>query len=346
MESGKIKVAFLPGAIPRYNPIRTFRCIFQRWNDTNPPYKFVLKEITDKEIINGYLSVDNFDILIFPGIGRGYPHIFDEPFPVPWKDNIRKFVSDGGGYLGICGGAVVAGYGLVNRADTIWEKVADESTLKIANVKVYQDISLPMWGDKVGQSAYMWYGSGIPAKVEVNREHPIFSVCPKKLWTIRHMGGPAFVEMENKEVSILATYQEELSDIAPIHVWKWGPFLREEEIPEENLFDFLKRKGLEDIIDLKDWEKQKEMIRTNVRGKAAAVANEYGQGRVVIFGPHPEYPSWEGGYLEEAEDTPHNRMGELFRWRSNKWVSNEWIILRSAAWAVGIPDEELPSIPL
>jgi len=341
----KIKVAFLPAAIPWYNPFETFRCIFQKWNDTNPFYTFELEKITDKDIINGKLNTKNYDLFIFPGIGRGYIHLFDKPFPTPWKNNIRKFVRNGGGYLGICGGAVVAGYGLANKPETHWEKIADKVALRIANVKVYQEICLPFEGEKVGQTAYMWYGSGIPAKVKLNKEHPIFSSFPKKFWTIRHIGGPAFVEI-SKKVDVLAIYSKELSDIAPVHVWKWGPLLRKKEVPEGDILKYLKKKGMKELIDLKDWDKQKEMIKTNLKGKAAVVANEYGKGRVVIFGPHPEYPSWKGGYIEEAEDIPHNRLGELFKWRSNRWVNNEWIILRAAAWAVKIPDDELPPIPL
>ena len=72
-------------------------------------------------------------------------------------------------------------------------------------------------------------------------------------------------------------------------------------------------------------------VTTHYPELSAAVANEYGKGRVVIFGPHPEYPSWQGGYVEEAKDIPHNRLGELFKWRSNRWVNNDWIILRAAA---------------
>ena len=65
----KIKVAFLPAAIPQYNPFETFRCIFQKWNDINPFYTFELEKITDKDIINGKLNTKNYDLFIFPGIG-------------------------------------------------------------------------------------------------------------------------------------------------------------------------------------------------------------------------------------------------------------------------------------
>lgn len=145
--------------------------------------------------------------------------------------------------------------------NTPWERVADKAALKIANVKIHQDICLPILGEEVGQTAYIWYGTGIPARVKVNRKHPIFSVCPEERWTIRHIGGPAFVEMEGKSVDILATYQEELSDIAPVHVWKWGPFHREAALSRD-MFQEFAGKGFKNISELRDWDKQEETVKT------------------------------------------------------------------------------------
>jgi len=39
---------------------------------------------------------------------------------------------------------------------------------------------------------------------------------------------------------------------------------------------------------------------------AAMVEEEYGDGRVLICGPHPEDPIWENGWIERSSETKEN----------------------------------------
>jgi len=69
----------------------------------------LLKDICEVEVI-GKKEVENglndFDIVVFPG---GYDHIFAAYRSKKFRESIRNFVGGGGGYLGICGGAYLAG---------------------------------------------------------------------------------------------------------------------------------------------------------------------------------------------------------------------------------------------
>eukprot|EP00949_MAST-11_sp_MAST-11-sp1_P003072 g3072.t1 len=68
-----------------------------------------VEEISTSDIFHGRLTVTNFDLLIVPG---GYAPHYDEALGFSDEDDdpegykaVRKFVQDGGGYMGICAGA-------------------------------------------------------------------------------------------------------------------------------------------------------------------------------------------------------------------------------------------------
>ena len=62
-----------------------------------------IENLTPEQIINGYL--DNFDVLIIPG---GFVMDQARAITPAGLDQIRKFVRNGGGYIGFCAGAYLA----------------------------------------------------------------------------------------------------------------------------------------------------------------------------------------------------------------------------------------------
>ena len=82
------------------------------WKSGSTTYKFSTEYIYDKDIIEGKLSIFNFDVLLVPGGGVGDAEAIVKSFNFlrkvrKWKRNIKKFVEEGGGYVGICGGATL-----------------------------------------------------------------------------------------------------------------------------------------------------------------------------------------------------------------------------------------------
>jgi hypothetical protein len=81
-------------------------------------------------------------------------------------------------------------------------------------------------------------------------------------------------------------------------------------------------------------------IKTDIKGQYAAIATTYGEGKVVLFGPHPERKTFFDGYVEEVTVRPKLAP---FTWFIYNWISNNssiisynwWMLRRSVAWLAG-----------
>ena len=102
------------------------------------------------------------------------------------------------------------------------------------------------------------------------------------------------------------------------------------------------------IYKAKDWRKLNQIMPVKRANMAAMVTEEYGDGRIVISGPHPEDKIWDNGRIIDVEDTKDNCLWEGFmRWidYKNKGRQNRWLLRREAAWVAGLDEDELPPIP-
>ncbi len=98
--------------------------------------------------------------------------------------------------------------------------------------------------------------------------------------------------------------------------------------------------------------KMLKTVTTNLYGTYAGIATTYnGDGRVVLYGPHPEDDVVVNGTIQEYlgrgmpnfifpfETYVFNYFGT-----SLGHTYNSWIIRRSVAWAANIPADNLPPI--
>lgn len=344
-----IKIALLDSFIPSFtSPAEMYEILNgYSWETNEVRYEFRVKWVKDFQIANGILRKENFSILLIPGIGKEFWRILDDEKLSRWKNEIRNFVANGGGYFGSCGGANIASLGLLSpqkrgwESWTVWEWFMNKSVLGIAPVKSYQDMADPIassiiWKNpsRVGMSAYVWYnlsinGTGICQKCKINTSHPIFQGYKRGERIIRWVAGPALLPV-SKNVTVLAEYPDENisgpngNKSTCIHAWKYKP----------NPFDF--------------WQMEDEIIETHIAEKPCAISCRYGNGRVVIFGNHPEHPVWKRGEIFER-DTHKNHLlfKGLFQWKNREYLPtsyNWWIVRRSIAWCAKIPDNELPPI--
>ncbi|MEA2054758.1 MAG: hypothetical protein U9O96_06600 [Candidatus Thermoplasmatota archaeon] len=343
-----IEVAILDSVIPSFASPSEMEKILNgyAWSSRNSSYGFETRFVTDMQISMG--ALDGCDLILIPGIGKEFRRPVDNSWLLRWKNEVKAFVSNGGGYLGTCGGANIASQGLVSASErgwtgeTAWEWFMNKSAIGIVPVRAYQDMGDPMACSiiqknpaRIGQSAYVWYnlsieGSGVCQHCRINREHPIFRGYKYDTRIIRWVGGPALIP-DGNNVTILAWYPDENisrpngNRSTSIHAWRYN-------------FDPM------EPFDL--WDMESKLIETHLAGKPAAIACEYGKGRVVIFGNHPEHPVWSGGRIVE-KDTCSNSMlfKGLFQWEERQSLLpsfNWWIVRRSVAWAAGVPAEELP----
>lgn len=350
--SGKtiIRVALLDSFIPSFTSPPEMEEILSGYTwQCNTTYEFHTEWLSDFDVASGKLS--EFDVLVIPGIGKEFWRIADSPSLSRWKQEIRSFVAAGGGYFGTCGGANVASSGLLPPESrgwnhwTAWEWFMNRSALGLVPALSYQDMADPVastlvWKNpaRVGFSAYVWYnlsidGTGICQNCRINGGHPIFHGCENERRLIRWVAGPALIPVA-ENVTVLAWYPDENisgpygNKSTSIHAWRYD--------------------GLHFKEPLDFWDMENIIIETHIAGKPAAISCTYGEGRVVVFGNHPEHPVWKGGSLYE-KDTSCNMMLHkgLFHWKDREFLPedyNWWVVRRSVAWTACVADGDLPPV--
>ena len=311
-----IQVAVYPSIVPA---IKVLEYSLQYgWYNGNTYYQFNVSEISMLEAEGRGkkpLNNENYDVFVIGASARQYFHGINKR----WKDNVKQFVANGGGYVGICGGANEASLGIKNPG-TYFDYIINAGALCIANVYINDDQN-EEW-------QYLYKSAGLEGGVPIAcnlTSHPIVACSPNNPRIIRYEGGPGMYNGDAHdpllgEVIPLAFYGEEISEKAPIHIWK-------------------KIGGEWQIVD---------DIKTDLKGEYAAIATTYGKGKVVLFGPHPEEKTVLGGHVEEflgRNKYTLFRQDYLYRWVNGtplNWSYNWWMLRRSVAWAAGV--DELPPV--
>ncbi|MFX1511884.1 MAG: BPL-N domain-containing protein [Promethearchaeota archaeon] len=162
------------------------------WFGTN------LTMVRGEDIKGGIL--DDFDILIWPG--GSYPTYWDE-LGLEGKAEIQKFVSNGGGYLGICAGAYYAADYIIWKRDPAYPDPPYKVEGNETNLDLFPGVAIgpisqigvdPLWG---------WAMTQINI---VNHTHPITVSLPDSM-QILYAGGPNLQPYEEANVTILGTYE-------------------------------------------------------------------------------------------------------------------------------------------
>ena len=305
------------------------------WSIGNTSYTFKVTLIDNNDILcytSDSLTVDNFDLFIICGNARSYLY---DGIHKKWNNNIQKFVADGGGFLGICGGANAASFGYEN-PDNLFKKRVNNGVLKIANVYINDDF--------FGEWQYIIKMGVKEVPFEIDSNHtfscislntsvyknnnPIFSDYDKDHLLISYAGGPGMYNANKSDpkqgkITPLIIYNEEPMLTKPIHYWTYG---------------------------INGWEKIKT-IKTDLYGTYAGITTVYNSsGRVILYGSHPEHSlfSTDGMIIEYLGHGCH--PFNFFKQYVYRYVGepdlykNRWMIVRSAAWAAKIPDHDLPDV--
>jgi len=300
------------------------------WTSNGSTYKFNILELTLEEI-RGHgerpLNNDNFDLLF---VGASFYCCFKDGFDDELIENIKNFISNGGGYIGVCAGAVFASQGYEN-TNTYYKKHINDRILGIANVFINCEID--------GEGQYIWKlgsvsssnQSLLPLEMKINKTttNPIFEAYNNQKINMSYGGGPGlYIANENDpklgEIIPLLYINEELMETKPIHT-------------------FNKR--------FIGW-KEGKTIQTDMKGQFGCIATIYGKGKVVLFTGHPEISFAKDGVLEEyiGKSTGYglgsffNPVKGVYKWTGPKLnlSYNWWIHRRTAAWIADVPNEELP----
>jgi len=316
---------------PRYAGCdETFDVIFHYvWESNNTIYKFNCTELTLEEVMGcgkRPLSNKNFDLLV---VGASFDSFYRDAKDPKIQENIKEFLVNGGGYIGVCAGTVFAtqGYKTPNR---IYKKFMNQRVLKIADVYINCDLyGEAQYEFKLGGNIGINQGLlPIEKRVVRNNSIPVFLEYSSDVINITYGGGPGMYVANASdpnlgEITPLLIINEELMQTKPVH---WF------------------RKGL-----LPGWVPFKK-VKTDIEGQYGAIATKYGEGRVVIFTSHPEIQLILNGTIKEyiGRSTgygikfPFPRA--VFSWTGTpmNMSYNWWIHRRTAAWIAGVSDEDLP----
>lgn len=159
--------------------------------------KVIIRRVGAVDIRVGVL--DQFDLVIFPG-GSGSKQA--AALEVEGREVVKKFINQGGGYVGICAGAYLAA------SNYQW-------SLGISNHKTFcESIDLPEIGRKS-----MWYrGASAPVKMDLTEEGRKILGNVKGVFDVRYHNGPIMSAMGKEGVGpfrSLATFRSEVSRYKP-----------------------------------------------------------------------------------------------------------------------------------
>ena len=323
------------------------------WTVGNTTYRFHTTPIYDEDILRGRLNTDNYDVFLFPGGGAGDGNSIVRgltSFTLKtkrWKNQINKFIEDGGGYSGYCGGTMIATE-FFKDPGYISGKIYDKGSLDFSQVKMYlgeEKVGLRGIGPAMyiasnhmpknvdqAQNNKRWeeVESGACIDMQINHDSPIFDDYLKDTCKARWAGGSALIIPDDceSETQICARYPEldiHENETYRLHEWRYvgglrgvikGFFRCRKVLIEYN--KPLPPKPFAIGICSSDWEKTDELVNLNFSNKPGIVTEIYpneNEGRVILNGLHPEWPVWFGGRIVETEDYDDNNLLEgLFRW--------------------------------
>ncbi len=322
------------------------------WIVGDTTYKFEIDLLNSKMLRRGKLTVENYDLMIYPPdqvdnksvniISKYQPRIAIE------RRRITDFVEQGGGYFGTCAGGMLPGNTIndpVSFVDYTWKAFCfgfsevdcdhSQATLLFSELRGLPPEALGYAG------AYLWYSgwnqtdyasnyyAGIPLDIPLNKDNPIFEDYIQDTCRIRWVGGPALVLPEDpvSEINVLARYpDQEFSDneSTDIHYWSYQGGIR--GLLKGLLFDeelhYFTHLGLflKAPVFASDWIKTEKIVKTNFSNRPFMVSEIYpneNEARIVRCTGHPEHNVWWGGHIQEKNDTNHNNLYEgFYRWEN------------------------------
>jgi len=313
-----------------------FKIFHYEWKINSTIYRFNVTVLNEEDIrgkTKTKLTNENFDVLLISGAARTY---LQNGFNLKWRKGIQDFIANGGGYIGICGGAIAASMGYEKPRNAYYRYV-NQGVLRLANIYVDDDLD-GEWQYALKHEFNVSflnvesipYPSAIDLNttVEKNPDNVVFSVYDKGYRHIKYGGGPgmynaSFEDPKLGQVIPLLTYNEEPMITKPIHYWILTPH------------------------GFKIWKN----VTTSLKGTYAGIATTYNNsGRIVLFGPHPEdtFTTLNGTIKEYlGHGFPLHRGPKKYAFSyygELNFAYNWWIIRRAVAWCARLPNDQLPPV--
>jgi glutamine amidotransferase-like uncharacterized protein len=190
-----VAALFLLMRMEKYHPIGADVAIYSgrgTWNDSIVALEEIVRWMNCTfELVNAQYINDNglaaFRVLCIPG---GDMYVYGQDLSVSGKNNIRTFVHDGGGYIGICGGAYFA-------AERVFWR---DNELPMTTPALFPGIAEGPIDEIMAYPNYTMCTVSV-----VNHTHPITQSEPDNE-TMLYYWGPALVPNAAANVTVLGTY--------------------------------------------------------------------------------------------------------------------------------------------
>jgi len=223
------------------------------------------------------LTLDNFNLFIIGGQNGSVNEICDYIHPITFFANwkIKKFVDSGGGFVGSCGGSVKAASGYrrplvlpISKCYFVNNFIPFQ--IRIVDRAIYR--ALP------GAGGTYSGGSGVKVKI-VNHSCPVSFGLPGIINKTNYWAGPMFLEKllgspNSEDLGIIEGFDET--------GWDWDFYMKYHIIFWEKRSEKFKKSLFKRWIDYSE-------------GKALWITANHGDGKIVLFGDHPEYCAYEWG---------------------------------------------------
>lgn len=337
------------------------------WKTRDTYYTISTKYVYDTDIIKGKFNKSNFDVLLIPGGGVGNNQAllkgFNSRISVRrFKKNIANFIRQGGGYVGICGGAALMtdlSKDSGEKPKTYVERQYNKSSLGVSCVSSYfKNLAFPIFypfqynhPERIGNSAYAFsfspgetvdgkyiHSIGCPLDVQIYKNNPIFSDFNKKIECIRWWAEQALIvpEKPDRDVYILARFpRKKLSENESTRIFAWkyiggvvgilSAIMKALRLVKENKMS-INNVPIFAYYLAGDWATTDKIIELNQADKPCMTAEIYpneNKGRIILSSVHAEYMIWRGGHIEEKDDSEFNCVGKgLHQWKNIEKLSD------------------------
>jgi len=243
---------------------------------------FLHQDFLDKAEVLKELTSEKYNVLIWAGQAGDFDMVARDQLSIPAlfaKQKIKRFIKDGGGYVGSCHGAAMTSSGNSRPSelprDLMYLKLPNfiPFTLKIIDRKIYR--ALPGAGGAFLETYFGNGGSGVTVRF-VNQSNPVSFGLPEIIENHEYLAGPMFLDKKPGEVS----NTDSLGIIEGIdeEEWNWDFFM-----------DFAPWWNSKITPDSMKTQIINKWVNYSI-GKTLWATAYYGHGKVVAFGGHPEYP--------------------------------------------------------
>ncbi|WP_457570643.1 BPL-N domain-containing protein [Desulfovulcanus sp.] len=213
-------------------------------------WQLPVEVVTADQIQGGILAQENPLALLVPG---GWAKLKSQNLRAEGRKNIRKFIQNGGKYLGFCGGAGLA----LNSRGLSYAKTGTQRTVPL--------LDLCSWGRKPMSKRLPNFSGHILCQVELKNNN-LFAQLALPVWWPSQ-----FAPNDDSSVQVLATYLEPEEDF-------W--------VTDLNLSDL-------EPQDLRKWEKlyKINLNPSIIQGEPCLIQGKFGQGEYILSYAHLETPN-------------------------------------------------------